>query len=300
MISLIQQHPWRSLLLVGWIVLLLVQPGLPELFAEYSGFTLLGIVGAVFANATGAGGGVVFVPFFHQLGMPSVSIVATSFAIQCCGMTAGAITWYHHYARQQHTSDQQAWKPLPRVLRISIPASLAGIWLAQWGADLPGVRILGQHLSSLHIAFSVFSVALAIAIFASVPLLARQHQTSQLTAADNIAVVLVCLAGGMVTAWLSVGVGELLAVYLIMRRFSVTMAIASAVILTAFTVWGACFYHLVQTQAIYFNIVFFAGAGAVAGGILARRVVLAFKPAHLKIFFGSWVLVMGLAGLPIF
>ena len=298
--SLIQRHPWRSMLLVGWCVLLLSQPGLQELLTRYSGFTLLGVIGAVFANATGAGGGVVFVPFFHQLGMPPVSIIATSFGIQCCGMTAGAITWYRHYSGQKHTSEQLAWASLPRVLMLSVPASLTGVWLAQWGAELPVVRALGQHLSSLHIAFGIFSIVLAIAIFASVPLLARQHQVSKLTSVDAGCVVLVCLAGGMITAWLSVGVGELLAVYLIMRRFSVTMAIACAVILTAFTVWGASIYHVLQSQAINFNIVLFAGAGAVVGGILARRVVLAFKPAHLKIFFGGWVLVMGLAGLPIF
>lgn len=242
----------------------------------------------------------VFVPFFQQLGMPSISIIATSFGIQCCGMTAGAITWYRHYAGQKRTSEQLAWASLPRVLVLSVPASLTGVWLAQWGAELPVVRALGQHLSSLHIAFGIFSIVLAIAIFASVPLLARQHQVSKLTSVDAGCVVLVCLTGGMITAWLSVGVGELLAVYLIMRRFSVTMAIACAVILTAFTVWGASIYHVLQSQAINFSIVLFAGAGAVVGGILARRVVLAFKPAHLKIFFGGWVLVMGLAGLPIF
>jgi hypothetical protein len=43
----------------------------------------------------------------------------------------------------------------------------------------------------------------------------------------------------------------------------------------------------------------FAGAGAVAGGIIAKRVVLMFSATHLKIFFATWVLLLGISGLPL-
>ncbi|MFT5996168.1 MAG: putative membrane protein YfcA, partial [Glaciecola sp.] len=103
----------------------------------------------------------------------------------------------------------------------------------------------------------------------------------------------------VITAWLSVGVGELVAVYLILRRFNISFAIALAVILSAFTVQGAIIYHLLISKAVYWQIVIFAGAGAIIGGIIAKHVVLYFSPVKLKIFFATWVLVMGLAGLPI-
>lgn len=102
---------------------------------------------------------------------------------------------------------------------------------------------------------------------------------------------------GIITAWLSVGVGELVAVYLILRGFNVTSAIASAVILSAFTVWSAVIYHLMVSQAIYWNVLLFAGAGAIVGGIVAKRVVLYFSVVKLKIFFATWILIMGIAGL---
>ena len=70
-----------------------------SLLFDYGGFVFLGLLGAIFANATGAGGGVVFIPFFNQLEFSSVTSIATSFAIQCCGMTAGAITWWTFYRR---------------------------------------------------------------------------------------------------------------------------------------------------------------------------------------------------------
>jgi uncharacterized membrane protein YfcA len=95
-------------------------------------------------------------------------------------------------------------------------------------------------------------------------------------------------------------VGELVAVYLILRGFNITFAIALAVILSAFSVWSAIVYHVFVSQAVYWHIVLFAGAGAILGGILAKHVVLLFSPMKLKMFFATWVLIMGIAGLPLF
>lgn len=91
--------------------------------------------------------------------------------------------------------------------------------------------------------------------------------------------------------------GELVAVYLILRGFNITSAIALAVILSAITVWSAIGYHLFVSQAIYWEVLLFAGAGAVVGGIVAKHVVLYFSVVKLKVFFATWVLIMGVAGL---
>ena len=48
-------------------------------------------------NLTGAFGGVVFILLFNQLNFTEQQSIATSFAIQCFGMTAGAFTWWFHY-----------------------------------------------------------------------------------------------------------------------------------------------------------------------------------------------------------
>mgnify|MGYP000181856947 FL=1 len=86
--------------------------------------------------------------------------------------------------------------------------------------------------------------------------------------------------------------------YLIIRRFSVTLAIAAAVILSAMTVWGGVIFHLVITKAIYWPVVLFAGAGAIAGGILAKQLVLYFSAKNLKLFFAGWILILGFTSLP--
>ncbi|BDX06059.1 sulfite exporter TauE/SafE family protein [Planctobacterium marinum] len=260
-----------------------------QLLGEYIGFAFLGIVGAIFANSTGAGGGVIFVPFFSQLGLDNTTIVATSFAIQCFGMTAGALSWFLWFKKEKKSDVE--WQPLYRVLLLTVPFSIAGIWWVQ--------IVDWQSPNSLHATFGAFSVVLALAIFASIPLLKNSQFSRYLTGLDNCFLPVIALLGGGITAWLSVGVGELIAIYLIFRRFNVSFAIASAVILSAFSVWAGVLYHIMQSGAVYWAIVLFAGLGAVIGGSIARFVVLYFSVTRLKLFFAGWVLLIGIASLPL-
>lgn len=163
MISLIKQNAGKTALIVLlflWIGSLLAQPAPIELVKEFGLFSVLGVIGAIFANATGAGGGVVFVPFFNYLSFSAQSVVATSFAIQCCGMTAGALTWAAYY-KHQHKYDQY-WKALPSVLMLTVPSSICGIGFAQYSSQ--STRLL-EHLwggaNNLHIAFGSFSIAIS-------------------------------------------------------------------------------------------------------------------------------------------
>lgn len=286
-----------------WLGVVWMQPDPLTLIQDYFAFTFLGVVGAIFANATGAGGGVVFMPFFNQLDFSVTTSVATSFAIQCCGMTAGAITWFSHYRQlQSDTSnlgkvpDPGYWQSLHKIVAITVPFSLLGVWSVQFAPQF------FAHISdpnSLHTGFGVFSILLALAIFATVLFNKVKPIRSQLTVADTIAIGCIGYCGGGITGWLSIGVGELLAVYLIVRGFNVTFSIAVAVIVSAFTVWGGVIFHLVVTQAVYWPVVIFAGLGAVLGGILARRLVLHFSVKKLKLFFAAWILVLGITALPV-
>lgn len=297
MYSKISAKHVRVFLLFIWLGILFSQTQPLILLQEYGGFTFLGLFGAVVANATGAGGGVVFLPFFNQMDFSAVTSVATSFAIQCCGMTAGAITWWAFYnqVKVNNQVEFKEWEPLSRVLLLTVPFSLLGLWIVQ------GNPQFFAHFSdpaSLHTGFGIFSIGLAFAIFATVFLLSKQRFNTQLSTYDYLALPTIALVGGGITAWLSIGVGELVAVYLIMRSFNVTLAIAAAVILSALTVWGGIVFHLLVTQAIYWPVVLFAGAGAIVGGILAKQLVLYFSARNLKLFFAGWIFILGITSLP--
>lgn len=284
----------RISLLIIWLSIVLLVDNTFTLISEYAGFSLLGIIGAIFANATGAGGGVIFVPFFNQLQFDMNTTIATSLGIQCCGMTAGAITWWHFYKTQKFTSPH--WCEISSALKLTIFPSIIGIWGAQF---FQKQLLTPASADALHVGFGVFSIILALAIFATIPMLKRDEFAHHFSRFDLLALPLLAVVGGVITAWLSIGVGELIAVFLIIRKFNVTFAIAVAVILSAFSVWAGVLFHFLVTQAIYWPVVLFAGAGAIVGGILAKQVVLFFSAKNLKIFFAGWVLLLGISSLPL-
>jgi len=247
---------------------------------------LVGILGAVLANSTGAGGGVVFVPLFHALGFGDGEAVATSFAIQSYGMTTGAVAWTLYYRRhRQHL----AWEAFRPSLLIAIPCSIAGLWLVTGaGQDAP---------ASLELSFALFSMGLggAILYLSRGP---RERLRHRLRWQDGAALGVIAVVGGAVTAWLSVGVGEFLAFYLIARRYDVTEAVAVAVVVSAATVWSASPVHLfADDSATVWSVAAWAGPGAIAGAILARALALYLGAMRLKRFFGLWLVIVGITEL---
>ena len=273
-----------ALFLVLWLTLLLSSPyALIELI-DYALFSFLGTLGAIFANSTGAGGGVVFIPLFNKLSFTEQQAIATSFAIQCFGMTAGAMTWWHHYKTEK--TDLRLWQGFKRIISITTVASIIGLY-----------TVFSFKLSSpasLHISFSWFSLLLGLFIIITIYLLQPHRERSQLHVLDYLAITFIGLFGGAVTAWLSVGVGELLVIYLLLRHFDISMAVAAAVIVSAITVWTAIGQ---VSSEVYWQVVLFAGPGAVLGGIFAKTLVTHLSATKLKLFFACWLLISGAVGL---
>ena len=93
------------------------------------------------------------------------------------------------------------------------------------------------------------------------------------------------------------GVGEVMAIYLILRRFDVAMAVASAVLVSAFTVWASTPQHWFLEPNVYWQVLLFAGPGALIGGFVARKLVAMLSARKLKVFFALWVLIVGISTL---
>ena len=249
--------------------------------------TLLGLVGAIFANLSGAGGGVVFIPVFNHLGLSGAQAVSTSFGIQSFGMTAGAITWSLYYlCRHRH---DPKWISFVQIILLVGVTSALGIW-AQYLLAIGGGTSLAHQ-------FSWFSIALGLSLLIQIywiKIKADNH--SHLKSADYVMLSIIGFFGGIITALLSVGVGEILVLYLIFRGFCVTMAIASAVVVTAITVWAAAPIHLGEQGAAVWDVVMYAGPSAIIGGIIASTIATYINTKALKTVLGLWILVMGLVG----
>ncbi|MCE9678024.1 sulfite exporter TauE/SafE family protein [Shewanella sp. AS1] len=259
---------------------------LTTLIKSFGHFLFLGVTGAVFANSTGAGGGVIFIPAFTHLGLSEAQSVSTSFAIQCFGMTAGSLTWCWYYQKQHKLTSQ--WRSFIPLTLTGGFSAIAGLWTS-YALTLP-------LPASLHVSFSLFSIFLGIIIVYS----SLKNQTTkdiQLNNLDLPVFFILGFLGGIMTSWLSVGVGELLVIYLMLRGFCAKMAIAVGVVVSAMTVWSASPVHLSPDSQTQFYILLFAAPGAIIGGLLARKLALYLSVLKLKLFFSCWIILTGMAML---
>lgn len=277
---------YSGLAALGLVLLYLLQavPGL-DLAPQHSAYLVLGATGAIFANSTGAGGGVVFIPMFHHLGFTEAQAVATSFGIQCFGMTTGAIAWSSYFRDRNH--DAAHWQPLLPVLALCSAFSVAGLWTV--------FALQLESPATVASLFACFSLVLGAAVLGTCRWDRAGKQRVRLAGPDLMWLPLIAYFGGMITAWLSVGVGELLAFYLILRRYDPIKSVAVAVIVSAISVWAATPEQLFFNQQVNWQIIVFAGPGAIAGGLIARKLVLRLGTKRLKLFFGAWLLLIGLA-----
>ncbi|WP_196139867.1 sulfite exporter TauE/SafE family protein [Aliikangiella sp. G2MR2-5] len=253
--------------------------------SDYLPYSLLGVIGAIFANSTGAGGGVVFIPFFNQIGLSEEQAVSTSIGIQCFGMTAGALTWCLFY-RSERVSNMK-WKAFIPTCIISSICSTIGLAFSFIFSLSPP--------ASLHQLFSYFSIILGLCILVVV-FIPKGKVRTELQKLDYIILAIASILGGVITAWLSVGIGEIIATVLILRCFDTKFAIAAAVVVSAVSIWVASIKLLWLEPNAYLQIVLLAGPGAILGGIMAKKLALLFNERYLKAFLACWILIIGIYG----
>ncbi len=254
---------------------------------NYWHFTLAGLFGAIVANSTGAGGGIVFIPFFTSLGLSTDVTRGTSILIQCFGMTAGAISWLTTSKIATHQS-KHLFTLVKQLILVCGPFAILGVLLAQYAFTI-------NNASYLMLMFRVFSIVFGGIIIA---LLIKKHHTShtlfQLTKADAIALAVTSLIGGLVTAWISVGIGEFVAVLLIIRRYPTMVAIAMGVVLSSISVLTAANLHINVTHTVNWEIVIFAAPAAILSGTFAYIFSEKLGANRLKLFFAAWILATGI------
>ncbi|MFN3169471.1 MAG: TSUP family transporter [Hyphomicrobiales bacterium] len=294
--------PIHLLALAGAYALLFWQSSLTlEVLLGLWFFVPVGVLGAIIANATGTGGGVVFVPVFAALQDGAIMVpdallgllprnanegVAVSFTIQCFGMSIGALTWAHAI----FVKDSLKWdeKIAPHTLLALTTAPLAtgipALLLTQAFVQIDGAQLI--------VWFKFFSLALGVTLLIFTWVQRQQSALDRkLTVGPGELWVLLALGalGGAVTALFSVGIGEFLAIYLILRRFPTKVAIAVAVwvsVVCVFTgFWDNYFAGLVRLE-----IALIAVPGAILGGFLAKGIASLLGSLWLKTAASIWII----------
>ena len=251
-------------------------------------FTIIGIGGASIANSTGTGGGVVFVPAFSMVGqaggvpLTTGDIVAMSILIQCFGMTVGSLTWARRLFGPNPSPLGIPAKDYRDILIIVLAGTIPALWMTQGLARIDA----GQLLT----LFKSFSIVLGVALLAS---LFRKRERGPrhtgLMRPDRYALFGLGALGGVATALFSVGVGEFVALYLLIRGYSLNVSVASAVMITAITVIAAAPASIVLHD-VHWPLVAMAVPGVALGGFLGRRIAHALGTARLKLLASLWII----------
>ncbi len=248
---------------------------------------LVGFGAATIANSTGVGGGVVFLPAFEYLGagghiaIVAGQIVGMSFIIQSFGMSTGCLRWLHRIHDPRGTDTGVPPTVFLRMLGLVLACALPAMLITQSLHTSPPEAILW--------AFKTVSVALGLLVLITSWLgRGRLQNRSHPTRADYALLALLSVIGGIATAFFSVGVGELVALYLFTRNFPLITTAALAVIASAVSVLFGVWDHLLSGPQPW-DILMYVIPGAITGGIIARSFAEMLGPVRLKVFAASWI-----------
>lgn len=270
-----------------------------EFFRHIWLFGPIGVFGAVIASSTGTGGGVVFVPAFESLRMASaadmipmelkvtpLNVIGISFLIQCYGMSIGSLTWTYRFygGGTVHPADKIDGYNFLAIIFTVLATTLPALLITQF-ALLRSVD--GALVITL---FKWFSLVLGIILLVFTWALKRVKPYRFVPEiSDTYWLLGLGAVGGVITAFFSVGVGELVAVYLIMRKFPTVAAVAAAVIISAATVLTGVWFHIAGGNIIW-PIALTAVPGAMIGGYAARIFAGLLGPLWLKTFASVWII----------
>ncbi|HTX20669.1 MAG TPA: sulfite exporter TauE/SafE family protein [Candidatus Aquilonibacter sp.] len=227
----------------------------------------VGFCGAVLGNISAVGGGIVFIPvimFLFQL--PPVTALKIALASQSWGMTSGAIGWI-----------QKRVVPL-RALKLTVPGLLIG----------SSISSLVIHPNALLVKLLFGPVSILLGVL-TVVLSRRAGKTAalnQIPPNASIPLFVISLIGGLITGWIAIGEGELVAALLMLvYGVNVTTCIGLGVLLLSINSIFLTLIHQFLLNGIPWNIAAFTGLGCVFGARLAPYLSRRSNPMVLKTIF---------------
>lgn len=255
----------------------------------------IGAIGAIIANTSGTGGGVVFVPVFNALRewrlmeVQPLQVVGISMAIQSFGMSMGALRW----------TDRLFHQPAPAPLHALVrPGDFFTVAVAVLALSLPAMlvtqRVTHFDQDAVLLGYQGFSILLGIALIVSTWTVNRARpEKTRLEHFDLFVLLALAIPGGVLTALFSVGIGELVALYLFIRHYPVLLCTGAACLISAVSVIAGSLWHM-EYGTIAWEVVLLAAPGAMLGAFLARPIALWLGARRLKTLDGSWIVLSAL------
>ncbi len=257
--------PW---LLVGTAVWLVVyclafpHPG--ALAARNWPLVFVGLAGAIIGNITAIGGGLVFVPvMIFVYALDPVSSLKLAFLSQSVGMTSGATGWLN-----------RGEVPL-RLLRWTVPTLLAGAVVSSFFIRPNPMLVKG-----------LFGPITIIAGLLTLYTLNRQGGLRDLPARANLAVAAVSFFGGLITGWVAIGEGEIVAAFCMLAYgLNANRALGLGVVLLSINSIFLALLHALYFGGVPWEMAIFTMLGTLWGGRLGPFVAQWFSLRTAKKIF---------------
>jgi len=241
---------------------------------------------ASIANATAIGGGFLFMPLFifvYKL-TPAIAL-KLSIATQAFGMTSGALTWGRSYL------------DIPAVA-IASTASVLGVWVATFIWIVPS--------SFIKPLFAFISLGVFVALIVEMKLKVPNAKSRVSFSVNRLSIfyAISAFAGGLMTGWTAIGVGEVVALYLLFfYRLKLDIAIGTGVAVLAVSSIAGFLFHI-NSGGIPWDLLLFTVPGVILGaryGVKAAKRLearfqgsqneLAVKKSPLKLIFAIVIFI---------
>jgi uncharacterized membrane protein YfcA len=247
-----------------------------DLFKQNWIYIPVGFCGAFVGNISAVGGGIVFIPvIIFIFVLPPVTALKIALASQSWGMTSGAIGWI-----------QKKVVPL-RALQLTVPGLLLGSCVSS----------LVIHPSALLVKLLFGPVSILLGVL-TIVLSRRARKSAALTDIPSNAaapMLIVSFIGGLITGWIAIGEGELVAALLMLvYGVDVTICIGLGVVLLSINSIFLTVLHHFFLGGIPWNIAAFTGFGCVFGARLAPYLSRHSNPMVLKTIFACIAICDGI------
>lgn len=272
---------WLVVFVVGWLVLFFKLSSNPtENLMHYWPFIFVGFFGAILGNISAIGGGIVFIPvmiFIYQI--PPVVALKISILTQSFGMTTGAIGW----AKKINIPKKIFWISIPGLLVGSLISSLL---------IKPSGLLVKSIFGPMSIALGLITILTTRGLFFKAKTESNMDFNSKLIL---VGLFFVALLGGMVTGWVAIGEGELVAAYLmIVCGINSLSAIGFGVLLLSINSIFLAGIHQFLLDGLPWDLACYTILGAVFGARLAPLLVSNYKSNKLKYLFATIAILDGI------
>jgi uncharacterized membrane protein YfcA len=257
--------PWLLVFTGIWLcVYLRFFPNPGALAARNWPLVLVGVAGALVGNLTAIGGGLLFVPtmIFVYSANP-VAALKLAFVTQAVGMTSGASGWL-----------SRGEVPL-RLLRWTVPPLIIGALISSFVYRPNPMLVKG-----------LFGPVTIVAGLLTLYTLDRKGGLRDLPPTANVWVAFAALAGGIITGWVAIGEGEIVAAFCMLAfHLNANRALGLGVVLLSINSIFLALLHSFYFGGVPWNWAIFTMLGVLWGGRLGPFVGQWFSMHTAKKFF---------------